>query len=120
MMNCKIDHDSKDDWAIPKFLCRACTPVKSTIGPRLVAAQWVDPVEARQRELRAAQAASAKAKRETALAKHLQKIEDEHPGEEWDRKQKAWVRTDRTMSKYDAKLRAEFETNAAVKDEVAA
>jgi len=115
MMNCKIDHDSKDDWTIPKFLCRACNPVRigHNRGPQLVSG-WVDPVEARQRELREAQAASAKAKREAALTKHLQKIEDQHPGEEWDRKQKAWVRTDRSMAKYEAKLLAEFEASAAV------
>lgn len=118
-MHCKIDHDSKDEWTIPKFLCRTCTPVTAkATGPRLVT-HWVDPVEARQQALRAAQAASKKTKREAALAKHLQKIEDQHPGEEWDRKQKTWVRTERSMAKYEAKLQAEFEA-ATKAEEIAA
>ena len=79
-------------------------------------AQWVDPVEARQRELRAAQAATAKAKRQSALAKHLLKIEDEHPGEEWDRKNKMWIRTERSMAKYEARLQAEFEATHEEKE----
>ena len=117
-MHCKIDHDG--DGMIPKFLCRTCNPVTATAsGPRLVT-QWVDPVQERQRQLREAQAATVKAKREVALAKHLQKIEDQHPGEEWDRKQKAWVRTERSMAKYEAKLLAEFEANTAAKEEIAA
>jgi hypothetical protein len=109
-MHCKIDHD--DDLSIPQFLCVACNPgrIGSNGGPRLVA-QWVDPIEARQRELRAAQAATVKAKRQATLAKHLQKIEDEHPGEEWDRKNKMWKRTDRSMAKYEAKLQAELEAH---------
>lgn len=116
-MNCKIDHDNS---TIPAFLCVTCNPrrIGSNRGPRLVA-EWVDPVEVRQREIRAAQAAAAKAKREIALAKYLQKIEDEHPGEEWDRKAKMWKRTKRSMAKYEAKLRAEFEA-AADKEEIAA
>jgi hypothetical protein len=107
-MQCKIDHS--DDGMIPRFLCRVCSPIRigHNHGPRLQA-NWVDPVEQRQRELRAAQAETAKARREVALAKHLQKIEDEHPGEEWDRKAKMWKRTDRSMAKYEAKLLAEFE-----------
>ena len=112
-MKCKIDHTDMSNWAIPKFLCRTCTPVTGkTSGPRLVA-QWADPVEQRQRQLREAQAATVKAKREAALAKHLQKIEDQHPGEEWDRKNKMWVRTERSMAKYEAKLLAEFEASTA-------
>lgn len=111
MMTCKIDHDGQDEWTIPKFLCRTCNPsIGTAFKPRLVA-QWVDPVEARQRELRAAQAAAAKTKREAALASHLRKIEDEHPGEEWDRKNKIWKRTERSMAKYEAKLLAEFEAS---------
>lgn len=107
-MTCKIDHDN-DTLTIPRFLCRTCNPLPaSSSGPRLVA-QWVDPVEQQQRELREAQAATAQAKREAALAKHLRKIEDAHPGEEWDRKNKMWIRTERSMAKYEAKLRAEFE-----------
>jgi len=115
-MTCKIDHN---DSTIPQFLCVACNPRKGgSSGPRLVA-EWVDPIAARQQEIRAAQAASVKAKREVALAKHLQKIEDEHPGEEWDRKAKMWKRTDRAMAKYEAKLLAEFEA-AAEPAEIAA
>lgn len=118
-MKCKIDHDDKGNWVIPKFLCRTCTPVTGKAnGPRLVA-QWADPVEQRQRELREAQAASVKAKKEAALAKHLQKIEDQHPGQEWDRKNKMWIRTERSMAKYEAKLQAEFEA-ATKAEEVAA
>src|ERR1700751_2882023 len=115
-MQCKIDHD--DSLSIPKFLCFACTPRATAAGPRLVA-QWVDPVQERQRQLREAQAATAQAKREAALAKHLRKIEDEHPGEEWDRKNKMWKRTARSMAKYEAKLLAEFEAGAA-EEEIAA
>jgi len=117
-MNCKINHDDPD-CTVPKWLCRTCTPRKATAsGPRLVA-QWIDPIEQRQQEIRAAQAASVKAKREAALAKHLQKIEDEHPGEEWDRKAKMWKRTARSMAKCEAKLQAECEA-AAEPAEVAA
>ena len=118
-MHCKIDHDT-DDRAIPKFLCRTCNPVTATAsGPRLVA-KWVDPVQQRQRELREAQAATVKAKREATLKKHLLKIEDEHAGEEWDRKNKIWKRTERSMAKYEAKLLAEFEASTAAKEEIAA
>jgi hypothetical protein len=110
-MKCKIDHSDED--SIPQFLCVACNPrrVGHNQGPRLEAV-WVDPVEQRQRELRAAQAETAKARRQDALTKHLQKIEDEHPGEEWDRKAKMWKRTERSMAKYEAKLLAEFEATA--------
>src|ERR1700741_4730003 len=117
-MQCKIDHDDKPSLVIPKFLCRTCNPLTASSGPRLVA-QWVDPVQERQRQLREAQAATAKVRREAALAKHLRKIEDEHPGEEWDRKNKMWKRTARSMAKYEAKLLAEFEAGAA-EEEIAA
>lgn len=118
-MTCKINHDDKHELTIPKFLCVTCNPrTAGPSGPRLVA-QWVDPVEERQRQLRAAQAATAKAKREVALAKHLRKIEDAHPGEEWDRKNQMWKRTARSMAKYEAKLLAEFEAGTEA-EEIAA
>jgi hypothetical protein len=110
-MKCKLDHS--EDGMIPQFLCVTCNPrrIGSNFGPPLVA-EWVDPVAVRQRELREAQAAAAKAKKKEALASHLQKIEDDHPGEEWDRKNKMWKRTKRSMARYEAKLKAEFEAAA--------
>src|SRR5262245_34173295 len=118
-MNCKIDHDDKHDLTIPKFLCVTCNPRKGGPSSQRLQAVWIDPVEQRQRELRAAQAETAKAAKKAALAKHLQKIEDEHPGEEWDRKAKMWKRTERSMAKYEAKLQAEFEAAAKPKEEAA-
>lgn len=118
-MNCKFNHD--EDGMIPRFLCRVCNPHKPAAAkakPQLVA-QWVDPVEARQRELQAMQQATAQRKSKAALAKHLQRIDDEHAGEEYDRKAKMWKRTKRSMAKYHAKLRAEFEAEAAKQEEAA-
>jgi hypothetical protein len=116
-MNCKLKHDDED--GIPAFLCVTCNPRRKVAKATRLQAVWVDPVEERQRELRAAQAETAKARQKVALAKHLQKIEDEHPGEEWDRKNKMWVRTKRSMAKYEAKLQAEFEAAAKQEKEVA-
>lgn len=111
-MTCKIDHDDKNNLTIPRFLCGICTPRTTAASRPRLATRWVDPVEARQRELRAAQAATIKAKRAAALAKYLRKIEDEHAGEEWDRKSKMWIRTKRSMAKHEARLLAEFEASA--------
>ena len=47
------------------------------------------------------------------------RIRRELPGEEWDRKNKMWKRTARSMAKYEAKLLAEFEAGAA-EEEIAA
>lgn len=98
----------EDELSIPDFLR---VENRTGVVPDHVACitAYVDPVTQRQNELRAAHAAADKAKREQALARHLRKIEDEHPGEEWDRKAKMWKRTDRAMAKYEARLQAEFE-----------
>jgi len=114
MTDCKINHDDGDELTIPRFLCVTCTPrrIGHNHGPRL-GVDWVDPVEQRQRELRAAQAETAKAKRTAALEKHKQNIADRHAGEEWNRKLGCWERTDRSMAKYEAQLQAEFEAAKA-------
>ena len=113
MTDCKINHDDGDELTIPRFLCVHCSPRKEAPTGQRPATNWVDPVEQRQRELRAAQAETAKAKRTAALEKHKQNIADRHAGEEWNRKLGCWERTDRSMAKYEAQLQAEFEAAKA-------
>lgn len=102
-MQCKIKHEDDD---IPEFLCRTCHPELNASGPLTGnATAALDPVEERQRTLRAAQQRTQKTKRAAALQKHL----DAHTFDTWDAKNKVWERDEKKIAAYNAQLEAEFE-----------
>jgi hypothetical protein len=98
-----------DPDGIPRFLCRVCSPVSNARAvswpgaAETVETDFIDPIQERQEQLLEAQDAKRKAKREEALARHLNK----HMFEKWDAKAGLWVRDEDKINAHHAALEAD-------------
>jgi hypothetical protein len=109
-----------DEWTIPPFL-RISAEDRKAAWDRWLAAgnrytsQFGGTDEAwklKENERRAAIEAEKKAKSAVALAR----LKDEHAGERYDTKLKAWVRDEKSLAAAKALAEAEFDEHASLTD----